>query len=102
MIDHDTYVYSVRNTSVRDGAGNFAWDFFFEKPALKIYKGGEVSVDDQYITATVSFDRVVAKQDVKFGVYNSVDVSNSLYLNGKLISAYTGELTRWHRSFASF
>ena len=91
IIDHDTYIYSVRSNTLRDGAGNWAWEFFFEKPALEVYKGGQVVVGDETITATVEFDRVTGKNDVKFGIYNEVSAASNLKINGKLLSEYTGE-----------
>jgi hypothetical protein len=90
IIDQDTYIYSVQNKAVRDGAGNWAWEYFLEAPALNVFAGGETVISDDTITATINFDRVVAKNDVKFGVYNEVDISSMLKINGKSIANYTG------------
>ena len=94
IVPEDTYFYGVQDKNSRDGAGNWKWTFSTQKPALKILKGGSVDVSDN-VVMNITFDRVVAKNDVKFGVYNNVDVAQFIKVDGNALSAITGASYTW-------
>jgi hypothetical protein len=94
IVPEDTYFYGVQDKNSRDGAGNWKWTFSTQKPALKILKGGSVDLSDN-VVMNITFDRVVAKNDVKFGVYNNVDVAQFIKVDGNALSAITGASYTW-------
>ncbi len=94
IVPEDTYFYGVQDKNARDGAGNWKWTFSTQKPALKILKGGSVDVGEN-VVMNITFDRVVAKNDVKFGVYNPVDVTEFIKVNGSALSAISGASYSW-------
>lgn len=88
MIMEDTYIYLVQSKDERDGAGNWKWIPTFEMPALETAKTGEIEVDDETTTIAIAFDRIVALNDVRFGVYKDIDVDlTKLVINAKTLES---------------
>lgn len=94
IVPNDTYIYSTIDKSTRSDA-SWVWKSSLAKPALKFLDCPQATIGDDVVTATVNFDRITGKNDVKFGVYSNVDPKSFVKVNGKLLSEYSGSVYEW-------